>query len=115
MVLACCACSACAARDVAQAGALRADDTRLARKLQNRAFGQPLVLQSSENANGSTDDASALVPEPLAFVSSEPKSADHRCEAMILHIHTKYCHTLTWPEGTSNHRIRLEAVEPAKK
>ena len=93
-----------AATDTAPAGALRGVYTRLAPALAHNAFGQPLVLQSSESAKGLTGDIYTVVPYPFAAVSTGMKSAEHWCEVMILHINTKYCRAVAGPQGT---RLRV--------
>jgi hypothetical protein len=83
------------------ATALRGQYTRLQQALRNNPFGQPLVLQSAESADGLTGDIYAVVPHPFAAVSEGMRSPDHWCEVMILNINTKYCHAVAGPQGTT--------------
>lgn len=100
LVLACACCGAWAASDAGPASALLGDYARLSPALTNNAFGQPMVLQSTESATGLSGDIYAVVPYPFAAVKTEMKSADHWCDVMILHINTKYCHAVAGPQGT---------------
>lgn len=100
LVLACACCGAWAASDAGPASALLGDYTRLTPALTNNAFGQPMVLQSTESATGLSGNIYAVVPYPFAAVMTEMKSADHWCDVMILHINTKYCHAVAGPQGT---------------
>jgi len=93
--------SALALPEPASATALRGQYTRLQQPLQNNPFGRPLVLQSTESANGLTGDIYAVVPYPFAAVSTGMRSPDHWCDVMILHINTKYCHAVAGPQGTT--------------
>lgn len=101
LVLACSCQLAWAASNVTPASALLNAYTRLAPALQDNAFGQPLVLQSSETATGLAGDIYAVVPYPFADVSAGMRSPAHWCEVMILHINTKYCHAVAGPQGSS--------------
>lgn len=98
--LACSCCSAWAASDASLANTLLGDYARLAPALQDNAFGQPLVLRSSESATGLTGDIYAVVPHAFTAIQTEMKSADRWCDVMILHINTKYCHAVAGPQGT---------------
>ncbi|MFZ2392921.1 hypothetical protein [Rhodoferax sp.] len=100
LALVCGCASAWASNDAAPASALLGDYTRLAPALKNNAFGQPLVLQSSENSTGLAGDIYAVVPYRLAAVSAAMRAPEHWCEVMILHINTKYCHAVAGPQGT---------------
>lgn len=100
LMLVCGGCSAWAANDATPTSALLGDYSRLAPALKNNAFGQPLVLQSSETVTGLAGDIYAVVPYPFAAVSTEMRSPDHWCDVMILHINTKYCHAVAAPQGS---------------
>lgn len=93
--------SALALPDAGSAAVLRGQHARLQQELQHNAFDRPLVLRSSESADGLSGDIYAVVAHPFATVSKAMKSPAHWCEVMILHINTKYCHAMAEPQGTT--------------
>ena len=92
------ACPASAQPD--PAAALRAKYTALTEQLQQNQFKQPLVLASVETQHGLQGDIYAVVAYPFGVVRDGLDNPQHWCEAMILHINTKYCHALSTPSGT---------------
>jgi len=93
------ACPALAQTD--PTAALREKYTALAEQLQQNQFRQPLVLVSVETQHSLQGDIYAIVAYPFGVVRDGLDSPEHWCEAMILHINTKYCHALTTPSGTT--------------
>ncbi|PKO58890.1 MAG: hypothetical protein CVU24_16395, partial [Betaproteobacteria bacterium HGW-Betaproteobacteria-18] len=103
--------SAWAGTEAALATALQGQYTRLQPQLQHNAFGRPLVLQSSESADGLSGNIYAVVAYPFATVSTGMKSPEHWCEVMILHINTKYCRAVVGPQG-ANLRVNIGKKTP---
>jgi hypothetical protein len=101
LALACSSAGALTLPDAGSAAALRGQHTRLKQELQHNAFGRPLVLRSTESADGLSGDIYAVVAHPFAKVGTGMKSPEHWCEVMILHINTKYCHAMAEPQGTT--------------
>ncbi len=83
--------------DAAQA--MRAQRQTLRVQLEHNIFARPLVLQSSETADGLRGDIYALVAFPFAQVSRALQDPPQWCEVMILHLNTKYCHATQGPQG----------------
>jgi hypothetical protein len=95
-----CFCTSAAAADSESASALRDKFVLLKTPLQMNAFQRPLVLLSSETAQGMRGDIYAQMAFPFAAVSAALQNPDQWCEVMILHINTKYCHAKPDPAGT---------------
>lgn len=83
------------------APALLEQYTRLQPQLQHNAFERPLVLQSSESADGLSGDIYAVVAYPFATVSTGMRSPGHWCEVLMLHLNTKYCRAVAGPKGSA--------------
>jgi hypothetical protein len=98
--LACAACSSWAVTAATPASALLAEHARLAPALHNNAYGQPLVLQSTETAQVLAGEIYAVVPYPFSELSTEMRSPAHWCDIMILHINTKYCRPVADAQGS---------------
>lgn len=79
--------------------ALRDQHSLLGPQLQHNAYQKPLVLLSTETAQGLRGDIYARMSYPFALVSSSLKAPGQWCEVMILHINTKYCHAAVGPSG----------------
>jgi hypothetical protein len=89
------------AADSESASALRDKYVLLKAPLKQNAFQRPLVLLSSETAQGMRGDIYAKMVFPFAAVSAALKNPDQWCEVMILHINTKYCHAELEPAGAA--------------
>ena len=83
---------------------LRTQRSTLDESLQNNVFARPLVLVSKETTPGLRGDMYALVAFPFANVSRALQDPQQWCEVMILHLNTKYCHTL---DGVQGQQIQL--------
>lgn len=73
------------------ATALLTRHTALASRLDNSAFGRPVVIESTETASMVNGNAYAVLDSPFEAVSTAFKSPVRWCEVMFLHINTKYC------------------------
>ena len=94
----------CLGSVLAQAGSdaaqqLQTQRNTLDEQLQHNAFSRPLVLLSTETAQGLRGDMYALMPFAFASVSSALQDPQQWCEVMILHLNTKYCHAISGPQG----------------
>jgi hypothetical protein len=81
------------------AAALHSQHTRLRTQLAQNVFQHPLVLQSSETAQGLQGDIYAEMAFSFDAVSAALRQPDQWCEVMILHINTKYCRAGSGPTG----------------
>ena len=81
------------------AKALNSQYSRLRAQLAQNVFQQPLVLQSSETAQGLQGDIYAEMAFGFDVVSAALRQPDQWCEVMILHINTKYCRADSTPAG----------------
>ncbi|MBK4737710.1 hypothetical protein [Noviherbaspirillum pedocola] len=79
------------ARSGGSAEALRAAYTDMQTQFANNQFGQPLVLESSEEPGRLQGDAYALMDYPIAKVEGALNTQQQWCEMLILHLNTKYC------------------------
>ena len=71
---------------------LRARHASLDEALRQNQFKQPLVLESSENANRFGGDIYAVVNYSFSAVQAGLSRPEQWCDIMILHINTKFCH-----------------------
>jgi hypothetical protein len=77
--------------DTYSAALLQAKYASLDERLQHNPFRRALALDSSESPNDLKGDIYALVDYPFSTVSAALHGADNWCDALILHINTKYC------------------------
>ena len=87
-----CALLGCAQSAVAQTG----DDLlqtyrQLLPRLQSNAYGQPLVIMSSETGQQVQGEVFAVLDFPMAVVGNSLERPAAWCDVMILHINTKQC------------------------
>ena len=75
----------------AGAGDLRAKYQELKPQLAQNQFGQPLVLDSTEQPNALQGEIYAVMEHPFAAVANAFKSPANWCDMLILHLNTKYC------------------------
>ena len=75
------------------AAILRDRYVELSGQLQQSPILQGLYLESAESAHASRGDLYAVVDYPFAMVSEAFANPDNWCEALILHLNIKYCHT----------------------
>ena len=73
------------------AAALRARHAALRSTLASSAFGQPLMMESSQASNSLTGDVYAVVAQPFSIVAPALQGADHWCNILILHLNIKRC------------------------
>lgn len=85
---------------VDSASRLHAKYAELRIPLGNSPFGKPLVLDSSESADGVTGDIHALVEHPFAAAAAALNRPGDWCEILILHVNVKYCRASTGGEGS---------------
>lgn len=83
------------------ATALRSQHENLRALLAHNAFQQPLVLASTETAQGLQGDVYAEMAYSLDTLSTALRQPEQWCEVMILHINTKYCRAQSTPTGAS--------------
>ena len=81
------------------ATALHSQHSRLRAQLAQSVFQQPLVLQSSETAEGLQGDIFAEMAFAFDAVSAALRQPEQWCEVMVLHINTKYCRATSGPTG----------------
>lgn len=84
----------------ANSESLRAKHAELRIPLGNSPFGKPLVLDSSESADGVTGDIHALVEHPFAAAAAALNRPGDWCEILILHVNVKYCRASAAGEGS---------------
>lgn len=68
-------------------------------ELGNSKFNRPMVLKSSDTANGLTGDVFALVDQPLPVLALALATPAKWCEAMLLHINNRRCTVTTAASG----------------
>ena len=73
------------------AAGLRARHVALRSTMASSAFGQPLVMESSQASNSLTGDVYAVVAQPFSTVGAALQRADHWCNILILHLNVKRC------------------------
>jgi hypothetical protein len=93
-----------AAAESERVAMLRAKHASLEEPLRQNQFKQPLVLESSENADRLGGDIYAVVNYSFSAVHAGLSSPEHWCEIMILHIDTKFCHATP---GRSSSTLRI--------
>jgi len=92
---------------------LRAKYASLDQQLQHNQFKRPLVLNSSETPNRVTGDVYAIVDYPFDAVNAGLNDPDHWCDVMIMHLNTKYCHTIPGSSGMAL-RVNIGKKTPEK-
>jgi hypothetical protein len=100
-----------AAAESERVAMLRAKQASLEEPLRQNQFKQPLVLESSENANRLGGDIYAIVNHSFSTVQAGLTTPQHWCEIMILHINTKFCHAAT-ARSSSTLKINLGKKTP---
>ncbi len=73
------------------AAALKSRHAALRDALANNAFARPLVLESSERADGLRGDIHARIDQPFAVVGAALQGVDRWCDILILHLNVKQC------------------------
>ncbi|MEO8171043.1 MAG: hypothetical protein ABI575_09305 [Oxalobacteraceae bacterium] len=73
------------------AATLRAKYAELGQKLRDNPFKRPLTLDSTESPSQLKGDIYALVDYPFGAVNQALRDPSQWCEALILHLNTKYC------------------------
>lgn len=71
--------------------ALKARHAKLVHALAHNAFEQPLVLESTEEADKLRGDVYALIEQPFARLAPALQGVTHWCEILILHLNVKQC------------------------
>ena len=93
LVLVCISVSVHAADAVngANGALLTARFAALEQQLKSSPFGRPLILESTETANGLKGDVYAVVEHPIGKVTQSLSQPGQWCEAMLLHISNRAC------------------------
>jgi hypothetical protein len=78
---------------------LLAKYTELAKQLNNNQFHRPLYLNSEESQHDLKGEIYAVVDYPFTTFNSALSNPAHWCDALILNINIKYCHTARNQEG----------------
>jgi len=78
---------------------LLAKYTELAKQLNNNQFHRPLYLNSEESQHDLKGEIYAVVDYPFSTFNSALSNPAHWCDALILNINIKYCHTARNQEG----------------
>jgi hypothetical protein len=73
------------------AAALKSRHAALHDALTSNAFQRPIVLDSSEGADGLQGDIHASIDQPFAVVGAALQGVDRWCDILILHINVKHC------------------------
>ncbi len=81
------------------ATALHSQHASMQTQLAQNVFHHPLVLLSSETAQGLQGDIYAEIPYAFGEVSAALRQPEQWCEVMILHINTKYCRAVAGSAG----------------
>ncbi len=89
------------ASPVLPAAALRSRYGALREPLEHSPFEQHLYLESVESSHTVQGDAYALLDYPFATVNAALASPASWCDALILHLNVKYCHTSTRADRTT--------------
>lgn len=83
------------------AGALKAKYKELNNQLLNNQFKRALYLDSEESTHSLKGEIYAVVDYPFATFNSALKHPAHWCDALILNINIKYCHTANHQDGNA--------------
>jgi len=73
------------------ASALKSRHAALHDALKSNAFQRPIVLASSEGADGLRGDIDASIDQPFAVVGAALQGVDRWCDILILHLNVKQC------------------------
>ncbi len=73
------------------AAALKARHAALSEALANNAFARPLVMESSQRADGLQGDIHARIDQPFSVVGAGLRGVDRWCDILILHLNVKQC------------------------
>ncbi len=73
------------------AAALKSRHADLRDALSSNAFQRPLVLESSERADGLRGDIHARIDQPFEVVGAALQGVDRWCDILILHLNVKQC------------------------
>jgi hypothetical protein len=73
------------------AAALNARHAALRDALADNAFARPLVLESSERADGLQGDIHARIDQPFSVVGAALQGVGRWCDILILHLNVKQC------------------------
>jgi hypothetical protein len=73
------------------AAALKSRHAALRDALSSNAFQRPLVLESSERADGLQGDIHARIDQPFSVVGAALQGVDRWCDILILHLNVKQC------------------------
>lgn len=76
-------------------------------ELGNSKFNRPMMLKSSDTADGLKGDVYALVDQPLPVLAIALGTPAKWCEAMLLHINNRRCIATT---GASGEAVTLSVV-----
>lgn len=85
------ACAQAAAQDAGSASALLALYHRKADQLATSPLHRPVLIESTETADGLRGNVYAVVDHPLAEVSAALGDASQWCEMLVLHINNRRC------------------------
>ena len=113
-----CLITACVPAALAQealgAAALHSRFLALHERLANNAFKQPLVLESTQNADNLRGDIYALIDQPYSTVAPALQSADQWCDILILHLNVKRCQVSAGPPQVLSLNIGRKYDQPIK-
>jgi hypothetical protein len=88
------------AQDTLSNASLLAKCTSLDERLRENPFQRTLALDSSESPNDVKGDIYAPLDYPFSVVGVALDDPDNRCDVLMLHNNTKYCHAETGRTGT---------------
>lgn len=77
-------------------------------QLEASPLGRPILLQSSETADGLKGDVFAVLDHPLPEIVNALASASQWCAALMLHINNRECRVST--SSTGNKTLTLSVV-----
>ena len=77
----------------ASAVALKAKHTELSKQLESTQFNRALFLHSEESSHDLKGEIYAVVDYPFSTFSAALSNPAHWCDAMVLNLNVKYCHT----------------------
>lgn len=79
--------------------ALKTKYTELSKQLVDNQFKRALYLNSEESAHDLKGEIYAVVDYPFATFNTALSKPAHWCDALILHLNVKYCHTSNTQAG----------------
>jgi hypothetical protein len=89
----------CVPAHAQDAPALRTRHDQLGDRLASNPFHRPLVLESTQSANGLKGDVYAVVDQPFGVVAPALQGTAHWCDVLILHLNVKHCSAAGAPPG----------------